>query len=237
MLNPTRRHLLALASALLALTAVACQGDSHTDDTARQIANDELTRMGLAPEDFGADFANFQADANNGLRTLDQVSDDDFDPEDERADLERFNWATQYQGYYTSSQAAKERSGVFVVGSSVNLFETNQGAAGYLDDSRAELQTQVGKTSKGVTVLESREFDADIADGATGAVFHGSVETGQGSSTPFWMSAVMFRHGRLVATVGMYSFEEPQHQDTVKDLASQFDQNISNVLGGATATR
>jgi hypothetical protein len=235
MRNPTHRHLLALAAALLALMAVACQGAGDSgpaDDAAQAISNDELAQMGLALGDFGADSVSFQPDEDNGIRTLDQVADDDFDPEDERADLERFSWAAGYQEFYLGAQAMAETSGVFVVGSSVNLFETVEGASGYLEDSRAELRTQVGKTNKGVTVQDIQEFDADIADGAVGAVFQGSVEAEQGSSTRFWISALTFRHGRLVATVGIYSFEEGQFQDRLKGLGRQLDQYIGSVLSG-----
>jgi len=68
-------------------------------------------------------------------------------------------------------------------------------------------------------------------------VFEGSIDTTQGSSTSVWMTAVMFRHGRLVATVGMYSLEEPQLEDTAKDLALRFDQNIASALGASAAAR
>ena len=236
----TGRHALVLAIALLAIATLGCQGggdDKPADDTARQISDDELAGMALALTDFGADYAGFHANGDNGPRTLDEIAEDDFDPEDERADLARFKWASGYQEFYISPQDAEEESSVFFVGSSVDLFDTAEGAADYLDDSRAELTTQVGKGNNGFTLLDHREFDADIADGAAAAVFHGSIETEQISSMSFWMSAIMFRHGRLVAVVGMYSLEEPQLEDTVKDLALRFDQNIASALGASAAAR
>ena len=229
-----RRQLLGLAATLVAIAVLGCQGSGDSDgaDTARQISDDELARMALALEDFGADFAGFQADGDNGLRTLDQIAEDDLDPEDERADLDRFGWASGYQEFYFDPQASQERTGVLAVGSSVFLFEAVQGATGYLEDSTDELVTQVGKSSKGTTLEEIREFDVDVGDGAAGAVFHGRVESEQGSTFSLWLTAVMFRHGRLIATIDIYSFDEKQFQDTFKDLARQMDQRVGSVLSG-----
>ena len=233
----TGRYALFLAIALLAIATLGCGGDKPADNTAREISSDELAGMPLALSEFGADYAHFEATDDNGLRTLDQVAEDDFDPEDERADLERLGWASGYQEFYISPQDAEEESSVFFAGSSIDLFETAEEAADYLEDSRAELTTQVGKSNEGVTVEEIREFDADIADGAAGALFRGNMESEQVSSMSFWLTAVMFRHGRLVAVVGMYSLEEPQLEDTVKDLAVRFDQNIGGALGASAAAR
>lgn len=236
----TGRLALILATALLAIATLGCQGggdDKPADDTARQISDDELAGMALALTDFGADYADFQANGDNGPRTLDEIAEDDFDPEDERADLERLGWASGYQEFYISPQDAEEEPSAFFVGSSLDLFEAAEGAADYLEDSRAELTTQVGKSSNGATLEETREFDADVADEAAGAVFRGNIETEQVSSTSFWMTAVMFRHGRLVAVVGMYSSEEPQLEDTVRDLALRFDQKIDSALAASAAAR
>ncbi len=229
-----------LAVALLAIATLGCQGGGNSepaDDTARQISDDELADMVLDVAEFGTDYAGFQANGDNGRRTLDEIAEDDFDPEDERADLERFKWASGYQEFYISPQDAEEKSSVFFVGSSIDLFDTAEGATDYLEDSRAELTTQVGKGNNGVTVQEIRQFDADIADGAAGALLRGNMETEQISSMSFWMTAVMFRHGRLVASVGMYSLVEPQFEDTVKDLALRFDQNIASSLDASAAAR
>jgi len=236
----TGRHALFLAIALLAIVALGCQGggdDTPADDTARQISDSELTGMALALLEFGADYAHFEPDGDNGVRTLDQIAEDDFDPQGERADLERLGWESAYQEFYISPQDADEESSVFFVGSSVNVFGTAEGAAGYLEDSRAELTTQVGKSNESVTLQETREFDADIADGATGAVFRASMESEQVSSMSFWFTAVMFRHGRLIAVVGMYTLEEPQLEDTVKGLALRFDESIASSLGAGAAAR
>ena len=231
------RLALILAIALLAIATLGCGSDDKpADDTARQISDDELTGMALALTDFGADYADFVANGDNGPRTLDAIAEDDFDPEDERADLERAAWASGYQEFYISPQDAEEPS-AFFVGSSIDLFETAEGAADYLDDSRTELTSQVGKSNNGFIFLGYREFDADVADEAAGAVFEGSIETEQISSTSLWMTAVMFRHARLVAVVGMYSSEEPQLEDTVKALALRFDQKIDSALAASAAAR
>lgn len=234
----TGRLALILATALLAVATLGCQGGSDSepaDDTTRPISDDELAGMVLDLAEFEADHADFQAEDENGPRTLDQAVQGDFDPDDERADLERFDWTSAYEQIYTNLQAAKETSGVYIVGSTVNLFETVQGAEGYVEDSRDELTTQVGLSTDTITVVDIQEFDAAVADEAVGAIVKVDVEPEQGSSEPIWMSAIMFRHGRLVAVVGAYTFEEPQLQDSLRVLALHLDQNISSTLGAGAA--
>lgn len=235
----TRQHLLVLAAACLAVVILACQGGCDTnlvDDTAREIFEDELALMVLTLEDFGADFADLQAVEDSGFLTLDQAAEDDFDPEDERADLERFGWASGYQEFYVDPQAAEEGSGVFFVGSSVDLFETVEGAAGYFEDSSAEVLDQAGKTSNGTTAEEILTFDADIADEATGTLARFRSEDQEGSEIHFWASALVFRHGRLLGTVGIYSLEEQWFQEELRSLARQLDQNVGNILAGSAVT-
>jgi hypothetical protein len=232
-----RRCALILTVALLAIVTLGCQGggsNEPADDTARPISDDELAGMVLDLAEFGADYASFQAEDDNGLRTLDKAVEGDFDPEDERADLQRFDWASAYEEFYLNPQGA-ETAGVYGVGSTVNLFETVQGAEGYVEDSRDELTTQVGKSTGSATVVNIWEFDAAVADEAVGAVVKVDVQPEQGSSVPIWMSAIMFRHGRLVAVVGAYTFEEPQLQDSLRILALHLDQNIGSALGASAA--
>jgi hypothetical protein len=231
---------LILAVALLAIVTLGCRGggsNGPADDTARPISDDELAGMVLGLAEFGADYASFHANGDNGPRTLDDIAGTSTHPEDERADLQRFDWASAYEGFYTNRQAAEEGSGVYGVGSTVNLFETVQGAEGYVEDSRDELTTQVGFSMDTITVVDIQEFDAAVADEAVGAIVKVGVEPEQGSSEPIWMSAVMFQHGRLVAVVGAYTFEEPQLQDNLRTLALHLDQNIDSVLDASAAAR
>ena len=236
----TGRLTLILAIALLAVAALGCEGGNDSepaDDTTRPISDDELAGMVLDLAEFGTDHADFEAEDQNGLRTLDQAVQGDFDPDDERADLQRFDWTSAYEQFYTNPQGAQAASGVYGVGSTVNLFETAQGAEGYFEDSKDELTTQVGESSGTATIVDITKFDADVADGAAGAVVQTDVKTEQGSNVPVWMSAVMFRHGRVVAVVGAYTFEEPQLQDSLRALALHLDQNISSTLGTGAAAR
>jgi hypothetical protein len=232
MLILTRVCTLVFAAALLAVFA-ACQGSGDADDTTRPIADGELTNMVLDLTEFGPDYAGLQAENGNGLRTLDQAVQGDLDPEDERSDLERFDWTSAFEQFYANPQASQQRSGVYGAGSTVNLFETAQGAEGYLEDSRGELTTQVGRTYDTVTIVDIQEFNADVRDGAAGSVIQANVKGDQGSTVSLWQSAIMFRHGRLVAVVGVYTFEEPQLEDSLKDLALRIDENITTALANA----
>ncbi len=219
--------------ALAATVILGCQGggdDKPADDTARPISDGELAGMVLALEQFGREYVDFDASVDSGPRTLDQMADQAFDPDNERADLERFGCSVGYQQFYTRPQEAGGSSGVFAVGTTLCLFGTDEGASGYVQDSREELSTQAGKTSKGVTAETVETFDAQIADEAVGAQgrFHAGA-VGE-SNPPFWVGALAFRHGRLVAVIGTYSYDQLDSRGTLIDLAREMDDNITSVL-------
>ena len=214
----------------ICLAMVSACGGGEADPTAREISDDELALMVLALEDFGSEFGDFQAWEGNGLLTLDQAAEDDFDPADERADLERFGWASGYQEFYSNPQGTERRADVFFLGSSVNLFNTAEGAAGYFEDSRAESLDQPGRTSKGITAEQIQYSNADVADEAAGVVGSFRVEGQEGSEVRFWVSGVSFRRGRLVGSVAVYSVEEQHFQDRLKNLAHELERQISSIL-------
>ncbi len=229
----TRVGLSHLAAGLLVIVAMACQGGgSTTDDTARRITDDELAMMVLALEDFGAEFADFEAGEENGFVTAEQRAEDSIDPENEAADLKRVGWEAGYEETYFDPAAGESGSTLWFVSSSVDLLETAEGAAGYFEDSRAEAEDDVGKAREGIILDAAETFDADIADEAAGVHFHVIAEDDAGSL--YWASAVIFRRGRLIASVSIFSFEEQRPEDALRELAENLNERIVSVLTGDT---
>lgn len=229
---------LALAAALLIAFAFACKsgGGGDSDDASREVSDEELAEMVLALTDYGATYTGFDADDENGVATLDQRVEGDFDPEDERQDLEEYGWQSGYTQDYMNTEAALGQAGVFVVGSDVSLFEDSEGAGGYFEDTKQEVTDMPGKTSEGVTIDDMESFAVDAGDEAAGYAMTGSVEGDDGSTVDIWMTIAGFRHGRLIGSVALASFEERSSQDAIEGWARLMDRRMGDVLAGAAVS-
>jgi hypothetical protein len=229
-----RISLSGLTAGLLATLAVACQdGGGAGDDTSRAISGNELANMVLDLEDFGSEFANFEADEENGFVTAARAAEDSIDPEGEALDLERYGWESGYQVLYFNPEPGTEGSSVWFVASGVDLFDTSENAAGYFQDSRDETKDIVGKTRDGIILDKVEVRDANVADEAVYVQFHVSAEDDPRSH--YWASAVTFRRGRLSAEVGIYGFEQQTLEDILTDLARALDKRIGSVLADGTS--
>ncbi len=227
---------------------------SPVDDTVREIAGDELSRMVLSLEQLGPDFEGFVSEEANGFLTLDSAAAEDFDPAAERADLEQSGWSAGYEQFFSDAQAIEQRSGVFQVGSSVGLFAVSDGANGYFQDSADEVGQDIGKTRNGATLNKLERFDVDIADAAAGARIEAHFEQelteeerqqleemGQEPvSFDFWGAGVDFRHGRILATVAVFGIglsdgEKERLEGRLTDLARKMNEQITQQLAGTPA--
>jgi hypothetical protein len=220
------------------LFALACKsgGGAKTDDTAREISNEELAKMVLALEDFGGAYSGFQADEDNGFEALEQRAEGDFDSEGETQDLQEFGWVAAYGADFTDSEAIRDRAGAYTIGSDMDLFEDAGKATAYFADTVSELPEMAGETSDGFTVSAVDTFDVDVGDEAVGASIKGSVEDDDGTTIEVWASVLGFRHGRLVGGIGFATFDERTFEDALRGLASVMDQRIASVLAGAAAS-
>ena len=232
---------LAAAALLAALAAGACGGNEEEsgDDTARDISAEELSRMPLSLGAFGPEYAGFAPGAEaNGPLTPEEAAQDDFDPAAEQLDLQLFGFLSGYETYFSGERA---KGGAFLLGSEVSLFETTEGASGYLDDARAEISQDVGKTNRGATLKEAQELNADVADQSVGARGVLSIAGQDGASTDAWFVAVPFRRGRLIGSAAMYAIgasdlEKQRLEGKVKSLAGTMNERMREVLGGVTVS-
>jgi hypothetical protein len=237
MAKTIRTPSLILAAALLMAFAFACKsGGGDRDDTNREITDDELAQMVLALADYGGAYDSFEEDTDNGLETLDQRAEDDFDPEGERADLEEFGWQSGYTRDYMSAEATASETGVFLVGSGITLFQDVEGASGYFEDTKQEIADFNGTTSEGLTINDVQPFGLDAGDEAAGYVMAGTFEDADGSTTDVSMTMAGFRRGRLVGSVGLAAFEDRSSQEGVGGWARLMDRRIGEVLAGAAVS-
>jgi hypothetical protein len=230
---------LGLAAGFIVLLAIACipgGTDSKVDDTTGEISNEELAQMALVLADYGGAYADFQADGDNGLATLEQRAEDDFDPEGETKDLQKFGWVGNYGADFTSQDALKTREGVYTVGSDVDLFKDAEDASDYFADSESELSKIAGTTSSGLTIDELKKFGVHAGDEAVGVNIKGHVEDEDGSKVNIWASMLAFRHGRLTGSMGFATFDERTFEEALKGLALVMDQRMGSVLAAGAAT-
>ncbi len=245
------------------LIAAACTGSDKdgdaqppSDDTVREISAADLERMVLALDQFGLEFDGFIAEEGNGPLTLDSAAAGEFDPAAERADLESFGWALGHEAFFGDAAAIERGGGVFIVGSSVGLFNNLDGATGYFEDAVGELGEDVGKTSDGITLNKIERFGSEGGDEAAGARQEAHFEQQltdeerqeleeQGMapvSFDFWGAAVVLRHGRMVgvvslAGIGLGDSERERLEGRLRDLARKLDEQITAVLAaGAPPT-
>lgn len=227
---------LTLAAALLVAVALACKGEGGdgSDDTNREITEDELAQMVLALEDFGGAYTGFLVDEENGVQTSEMKADGDFDPADEAKDLKEYGYASGYGADFLSPDA--ESTGVFAVGSEVDLYEDVDGAIGYFEDTKTEIEDSVGSSNEEMDVTAVEPFSVDVGDEAAGYVLKGGIDDDEGSSVDVWLMVAGFRHGRLVGSVYLGSLEERDSRDGLRGWARVMDQRMSTVLAGAAVS-
>lgn len=182
--------------------AVACGGggnETTNDGASNEVTNEELAQMVLSLEQFGAEFSTFTPDAENGYKTIEQAAESEDDPVAERADLERSGWVSTYETYYTNP-TAEQGSGVLVVGSSVYLFTSPEGAAEYWRDSEAEINDP--NSTEGSAELRGAErVDVAVGDQSIGFRLNETIQRDDGSTVPYSGWLLYFRRGQVMGAV------------------------------------
>ncbi len=233
-----RRILLLLAP--LAMLSFICSGSGTSDLSKRDLNDSELIAMALPREELGSAYSAFTADEDNGLQTLEDRVADATDEDDERADLQRAGFAKAYDQNYISQDAAFGGSeGVFLVGTSVDLYGDAAGAlVDWNDQLTNDFPNEVGKAdADGATITSYDAYETpNIADEAAGRVLH--IDTGEDSGgLKFTATIAYFRRGRIVAGVGLGRLDDKNVQDEVVSIAQQLDKRIVGVLKGKIRPR
>lgn len=263
--------LLCACAAVMAFTASSCgSGDSSTatrdEDRGEALAlaavsPKQLELMPLELPEFGSEFSNLEVDEDEtGFVDGEEKAADDFDSEDESKDLTLFRWATSYKRSYSNpgayetlfSGAGRHRAEFvpLAAASVVDLFDTPEGASGYLDDFEGELTDLAGTTlEEGITVGSAETFQVNVGSKAIGFDLFLNLEfdTEKNSkSSSLQISGVAFQRGRLQGSALISAIGQRPTGDDIErymaGLAKALDERILGVLRGevsakGTATR
>jgi hypothetical protein len=222
-------------AAIAVVGLVSCGGGGEADDTSGEITSEQLAQMVLALDQFGPEYAGFAPEEANGALNLEQTADEEDDPAAEQEDLGRFGWEATHKAMYEHPQPGEDRFAG--LGSFVYLFNTPDGAEGYLRDSVEEIKADWQE--EGVEKIEVSE--QDIGDGAFDVRVAGSIERDDGSSVQLSASALAFRRGRLMGvvtafTVGAQEEESQRLEGKAQSLGPVMNDRMASVLAtGAPA--
>jgi hypothetical protein len=212
------------------------RGSPTSDDTARQISNEELSRMVLSTAQLPPEYPPMEPDEENGVLTLDKAVASVYDPEGLRAQLLESGWESGYQADYKLPDGEKERRGPAFILSKVEAYKTSDGAATKLrartptDDASSPRRT-LTPSEAARFAAEVHPFEVDLGDEAGGFRDETQVDDGVMFSSAF----VTFRRGRIIGQVAISAYnltaeEAKELEDTAKDLAQTMNAQMSAVL-------
>ena len=218
---------------LLAGALAACGGGDEEDITAGQITDAELTMMVLSMAELHEGYAGFEGIEVSSFKTNEQTAEEDFDPQDEAEDLERFGRVKEYVRTYGSPEIEEplgpERA--ILLASRVQLFEEADGASGYLKDHLAEMKDGAGKKSEGATVEQATRFNVErIADESAGMRARLVFPEDDGSGVEAYGTWVFLRRGHLLSSVVLVTMEDEDVSAAVEALAREIDNRIQAIL-------
>jgi hypothetical protein len=218
---------------LLACAAVLAGCAFGESDAADEITREELAVMVLPREEFG-DLPALEVDPeDSGRVSAREAAKSTTDPRDTAADLRRAGWVDGYELNFSDpnrSASFKRGEGLIVVGSTVDLFDTETSARAYLLQEIRQLERFRGKDVQGVRLVSFETFDVDVGDEGSGMELTARV-----GRVTMHVTGVVFRSGRLVADSGfMRADNQPLRPDAVK-VARALESRIQRVLAGQLA--
>ena len=217
-------------TAVIAVAFAACGGGG---ESVQVVTDEQMAKMVLAKHQYGPDVHGFAPLPSNGPQTIDGMANADFDPTEERGDLERSGFERAYDVLFTGDPALG--GGVYIVRSGVLRFASESGAMGYFDDSVGDLNGLTGRTSPhGYSVNEATVFDtgSPLSSGA-------HIITTHPDGSVVHVTQMISRDDRLVSYVSIATFggefDRPTAQGRIAGLMAIMDQQVQLVLAGADA--
>ncbi len=221
---------LLLLPLLLVTLVLACNG-GPTDLTDREISDGELVAMILPQADLGPAYADLQLDDDSGFETSEDAIEDAFDEEDEAEDIVRFGRVTGYGETFISTAGFISQEGVFLIAVDVSIYESGDGASGYLQDELEDTRREVGVSRDGGILERLDEFHPEGVGDESAGMF-AVLKAAEAEALPFNVTLVMFRRGRLIGEVVIVRFDEEDVRQEVTELAHKLDERILAVLRG-----
>ena len=225
------RTLLLLSLSLVTLV-LACNGGT-TDLTDREISDGELVAMILPLADLGPAYADLKFELGSQLRTNEDAAEDAFDGEDEAEDIVRFGRVTGYVEGFIFIEGFISRQGVFLISTGVTIYESGDGASGYLRDDLEDMRREVGvdpDSDAGILERLDEYHPEGIGDESVGMFAY--YTPGEAEPLPSNLTWVKFRRGRLIGEIVIVRFDEEDVREEVTELARKLDERILAVLRG-----
>jgi hypothetical protein len=216
-----------LCAAFLAGCGLGEGGNSPSDD--ESVTRPDLAIMVLPREELAIDVGGLEIDAEDSgpVSASEAAADATIDPEDDASLLRRVGWVDGYELNYSDpkGKALERGRGLIVAGSSVYLFEDDEAASARLLDEILDFERLEGKTVEGVRLAGFETFEVDVGEDARGVEVTFRV-----GGESLRVTGVFFRHGRLLADVGVGRADGVSARADVERAASALEARIQGVL-------
>ncbi len=217
----------------LALLGAACGGGGDDLGEALQaLSENDLAIMVLPEDELGGEIAGLEIDADeSGFSDSADTADDTLDPEDTADDIDRMGRVSGYGLGYSDPDlsALAEGEGVVFAGTSLDLFQDEEGAAAFLDKQLDDYQRFEGKeVEPGFRLEQSETFTVDgLGDEAVGL----RAQLTFGDATAF-QTVVAFRLGRLLAAAVLSRADDTDAAAQMEETARALEARVEGVLRG-----
>jgi hypothetical protein len=201
----------------------------------RAVANvtvEQLPQMILTLEQLGPGYTGFDADEDNGERDNEKTIASGANPDEERALVEKFGRITGYAGSYSSVDMLLRGSGVWSVGTEVELYPTSKNVGAALVAGMERLRKDVSGTSEYGQLQSFKSFDPKLGRDSGGVLFRTlvpGVDLGLKRDVPLQFALVAFGDGPVLGSVLIIRADDKEDQKEVKRLARQLKAQIESV--------
>lgn len=216
------------------LLAAACKsgGDTDWQQLLADVTEDDLAVMVLSPDRLGDEYEGLAINANDGPLDSAEIADDTIDPDDTAADIEQGGYVA---GYYLfvfdeSLQSLENGEGVFTAGSSVLMFDDEDGAEAALEKERTDSEGFLGDELDGfvITASSNRQV-SDLGDRAYAYTLTFEFTSLDSSA---YLTVVQVQLDRLIATVTIARGDQDDVADEAETLARTLVDRIESVVRG-----
>jgi hypothetical protein len=225
---------LALIAPALVLLSFACSGGGESEDTTVVIGDAELVAMaeGLTNSAFGDAYANMVRHEDSGLQTQQAFIEESNDPADEAKDVERFGYVASANYSYLDTDSLGA-GGPLIAEVGVVLFETEEGATGFLrDDLEEGKAAYTGTTELGV-VQSFETFQPKVGEEDYGVFIRvWATEDTFGFDSDLTLTVVSFQRGRVVGTVVVMRADARDAKSDAVGVTKQLDKRIQAIMRG-----